>query len=229
MSATIKEQLIAMAEPEFQKFSSQLLPGTNNILGVRLPKLRKLAKKIAREDGTDFLKKCAEDSFEEVMLQGMVIGYLKISLEEILSLTEVFVPKIDNWSVCDSFCSGLKVARAYPEKVWLFLQPYLKKEEEYQLRFGIVMLIFYYIDKEHIKKVLELLDSVKHKGYYVKMAAAWAVSICYVKFPEITLEYLKNNTLDEFTYNKALQKIIESHCVNKEEKDVIRQMKRKGL
>jgi 3-methyladenine DNA glycosylase AlkD len=79
--------------------------------------------------------------------------------------------------------------------------------------------------EDYIDRVLELLDKSKHDGYYVKMAAAWAISICYVKFPEKATAFLKNNTLDDFTYNKALQKIIESLQVDKETKDIIRSMK----
>lgn len=77
--------------------------------------------------------------------------------------------------------------------------------------------------------MLLLLDKIKHEGYYVKMAVAWAVSICYVKHPVTTMKYLKNNTLDCFTYNKALQKITESYRVDRETKDLIRGMKRKRM
>lgn len=77
MEASIHEQLLALSEPEFQKFSSSLLPGTSNILGVRLPILRKLAKKIIRGDWRAYLASAQDQSFEEIMLQGMVIGYVR--------------------------------------------------------------------------------------------------------------------------------------------------------
>ena len=51
-------------------------PGTSNILGVRLPILRKLAKKIIRGDWRAYLASAQDQSFEEIMLQGMVIGYV---------------------------------------------------------------------------------------------------------------------------------------------------------
>lgn len=89
------------------------------------------------------------------------------------------------------------------------------------------MLLDFYIETEYIDMVLRLLDRVKHEGFYAKMAVAWAVSICYVKIPDITMEYLRNNTLDDFTYNKALQKITESNRVDKEIKSLIRSMKRR--
>ena len=226
MEASIHEQLLALSEPEFQKFSSSLLPGTNNILGVRLPALRKLAKKIATGDWRAYLASEEDRSFEEIMLQGMVIGYVRADLPELLERIAAFVPKIDNWSVCDSFCSGLKIARKEPEAIWDFLQPYLHTEREFEARFGVVMLLFYFIEDLHIRRVLALLDQIPSKEYYARMAVSWAISICFVRFPALTMEYLKTeNSLDDFTYHKALQKITESNCVNRETKAVIRRMK----
>ena len=103
MHKAIREQLFELAEENYQKFSSALLPNINNILGVRLPTLRKLAKVIAKDDWRRFISMADSDYFEEVMLQGMVIGYAKADIEEILQYATDFIPKIDNWSVCDSF------------------------------------------------------------------------------------------------------------------------------
>lgn len=88
------------------------------------------------------------------------------------------------------------------------------------------MLLDFYIEEEYISRVLQLLDSVEREGYYVKMAVAWAISICYVKLPEPTMKYLERNSLDDFTYNKALQKITESYRVDQDTKKMIRSMKR---
>ena len=104
---------------------------------------------------------------------------------------------------------------------------HLSSKEEFEIRFGTVMLLNYYIDDGYIDRVLLLLDGIKHEGYYVKMAIAWAVSICFVKFPEKTMNYLMQNTMDNFTFNKSLQKITESLRVDKETKIIIRGMRRK--
>jgi 3-methyladenine DNA glycosylase AlkD len=195
-----------------------LIPNINNVLGVRLPGLRKLAKKLAKGDWRTYLVQAENEFFEETMLQGMVIGYVKTDIEEILHYIADFIPKINNGSVCDSFCTGLKFTRDNMNQIWNFLQPYLSSEKEYAIRFGVVMLLFYYVEEEYIGTVLQLLDSIKHEGYYVKM----------VKCPEPTMTYLKNNALDDVTYNKALQKIIESLRVDLETKNVMRSMKHKG-
>jgi 3-methyladenine DNA glycosylase AlkD len=227
MKEMIRQKLLELADEDYQKFSARLLPNIDNVIGVRLPLLRKLARKIAQGDWRRYMATAGSEYFEEIMLQGMVIGYVRTDIEEILSYVADFIPKIDNWSVCDSFCTGLKFTNDYKERVWRFLQLYLSSRQEYEIRFSVVMLLKFYIDDEYIDRVLELLDNVEHEGYYAKMAVAWAVSICYVKLPQPTMVYLKNNTLDDFTYNKALQKITESYQVDKETKDLIRSMKRK--
>jgi 3-methyladenine DNA glycosylase AlkD len=227
VETTIREQLFELADVEYQKFSAALIPNIHNILGVRLPELRKLAKKIAKDDWRTYLQHTESDYFEEIMLQGMVIGYVKTNVEEILHYVAAFVPKIDNWSVCDSFCIGLKFTKTNRKHVWDFLQPYLSSKSAYEIRFGVVMLLDFYIEEEYISRVLQLLDNAERQDYYVKMAVAWAISVCYVKLPEPTMKYLENNSLDEFTYNKALQKITESFRVDQETKNRIRGMKRK--
>lgn len=227
MGKTIREKIIELADNGYQRFSASLLPNIDNVLGVRLPLLRKLAKEIAKGDWRGYMGTVKSEYFEEIMLQGMVLGYAKADVEEMLFYISDFIPQIDNWSVCDSFCIGLKFSKDNKERVWEFLQPYLVSTQEYEIRFGVVMLLNFYIEDAYIDRILTLLDNIEHEGYYVKMAVAWAISICYVKFPGTTMAYLKNNTLDNFTYNKALQKITESYRVDKETKNVIRSIKRK--
>ncbi|WP_440111731.1 DNA alkylation repair protein [Paenibacillus sp. QZ-Y1] len=227
MEADIRTQLLSLAEPGYQKFSAALIPNITNVLGVRLPALRKIAKQLAVGDWRTYLDTADDEYFEEVMLQAMVIGHVQADLDELLKAIAAFVPKIDNWSVCDSFCAGLKYTKVHSEPMWEFLQPYLKSEQEYEIRFGVVMLLNFYLDERHIDQVLSVLDQIRHEAYYVKMAVAWAISMAYVKQSEVTMRYLKHNTLDDFTYNKALQKITESYRVDPESKQMIRSMKRK--
>lgn len=228
MEKTVREYLEELSEPAYQEFSSRLLPEVNDILGVRLPKLRSLAKQIAKENGREYLRTASDDSFEERMLQGMVIGNMKEEVSEILKLSEEFIPKLDNWSVCDSFCSSLKIAEKYQEEVWDFLKPYFRSDQEFEVRFGVVMLLNYFILDAYLEQVFIILNQIKQEGYYAKMAVSWAISICYVKFPKQTMAFLKDNRLDSFTYHKALQKITESYRVSEEEKKEIRAMKRKS-
>jgi 3-methyladenine DNA glycosylase AlkD len=218
-----------MADEEYRKFNSSLIPGeTRVMLGVRLPRLRDLAKEIAKGDWKQFLDEGQDEYFEEVMLQGLVIGYAKASPDEILEYAARFIPKITNWGVCDSFSTGLKLAKKQPELIWEFIRPYLKSDQEFEIRFAVIMMLAHYINDAYIDRVLSDLDRIRHEGYYVKMGVAWAVSVCYVKYPEKTMDYLKTCSLDDFTFNKSLQKILESYRVDPESKAVIRSMKRKS-
>lgn len=227
MEHTIKERLLSLADEQYRQFHSKLVPGTDNILGVRLPHLRQLAKELAKGDWRSYLAASQAYYNEEVMLEGLVIGYAKADIEEILQHVAAFVPKINNWGVCDCFCNNLKITKKHQARVWDFLQPYLTSSEEFFVRFGLIMLLSFYIEDQYIDQVLLQLDNTKHEGYYVKMAVAWAVSICFVKYPEKTMLYLKHNALDDWTYNKALQKITESLRVDKETKVLISSMKRR--
>ena len=222
---TIREQLLELTDEKYRVFASSLLPGVEHILGVRLPELRKIAKKITKGDWKTFLETTEEQFFEEVMLQGMVIGAATMEVQVRLNYMANFIPKIDCWSVCDSFCSGLKFTQSHKEIVWEFLKPYIMSEKEYEIRFAVVMLLNYYVTEEYAERAFIYFEKIKHDGYYVKMAVAWAISVYYTKLPVLTMKYLKNNNLDHFTYHKALQKITESLRVDKETKMLIREMK----
>lgn len=222
----IRKQLLELADSNYREFSARLLPTVDNIIGVRLTELRRLAKEIAKEDWRMYLKTSKDEYFEELMLKGMVIGYAKGDLEELLDYVSEFVCKINSWSVCDSFCSSLKFTKKNKRAVWDFLKTYLNSEREYELRFAVVMLLDYYIEKDYIDRVLIELDKIDSEAYYVKMAVAWAISTCYIKFPERTLIYLNDNRLDDFTYNKAIQKIVESRRIDLESKIRMKELKR---
>lgn len=222
----VKAQLSALAEPKFQQFTAKLLPGVTGILGVRLPLLRQLAKQLAKGDWKAYVSHALEDSYEEIMLQGMVLGYAKGDLQEKKEYLQAFIPKINNWSVCDSACATIKLAKKQPEEFWDFLKPYLKSPGEFQIRFGLVQLLDYYVNEAYLGRVLEAVQQVRQESYYVNMAQAWAVSICYREFPEETLPFLKENFLNDFTHNKAIQKITESLKVTERGKEIVRGLRR---
>jgi len=228
LAKAAEKRLLALQDPEYQKFHSKLVPNSHNVLGVRTPELRKLAKEICRGDWKSFLKENDRKWYEKDVLQGLVTAGAKVSFEERLQLTAEFVPRIDNWAVCDIFCSSLKDVKTHKAEIWEFLQPYLHGNSEYEIRFGVVMLLSYFTEYSYVNKAFEAFDRITHEAYYVRMAVAWAVSVYFVHFPRETFAYLENNQLDDWTYNKALQKIIESYRVDASTKQRIREMKRQG-
>ena len=224
----IRKRLLKQYDEKYKKFSSALLPTTEQekILGVRLPVLRKFAREIYKNSGTLFLQENNLQYFEEIMLQGMIIGLVKDDDKVIKKYIKNFITKIDNWSVCDSFCCGLKFVKGREENFLEFIKPYLHSKKEYEVRFAVVILLDYYICDKYIDTVLNLLEQVKHEGYYAKMATAWAISMCYVKYPQKTFEFLKNTKLNSQTVNKAVQKITESLKVDSEAKKKVISLKR---
>ena len=227
---TIKEHLLQLAERGNKKFTESLNPGVEHILGIRVPDLRKLAARIAKGDWEAYLDAADTYYMEERMLQGMVLGCIRpdADVEVYLHRVTQFVWNINSWSVCDTFKfgGGKKFVEANKDRLWEYLKTWMHAEGEYEIRFGVVMAMQHFIDEEHLDELFSLYDGIRHEGYYVRMAVAWALSVCFVKFPERTLAYLKQNSLDKFTYNKALQKITESYRVDAATKDVIRAMKR---
>ena len=213
--------------------------GIDNILGVRVPILRDYAKKLAKEyEIHDLLTYIDNEYYEEIMLQGMLIGLEndkdknKVknkdirNIKHILKDIEEFVPKIDNWAVCDGFCTGLKITKKHKKEMWDFLQKYVTSDKEFEIRFGIVMILDYYITEEYLEKDFSIFDDIKSDQYYVQMAVAWAISICLIKFYDKTIKYLKHAKIDKFTYNKALQKTIESYRISDEQKAELRKIKK---
>lgn len=222
----IKEELGKLAEPKYKEFQERLLPGVNDIIGVRVPQLHKIAKKAVKDDWRSYLAEEHAETYEERMIHGMIIGYARMETEERMAYLDRFVPIIDNWAICDC-CTGTFKFMLKEQEVWFkYLMKQISVGTEFSIRFAMVALLNYYITEQWIDQVLEIYDSIDHEGYYTKMAAAWGISICYVKFPEKTKKLLIENHLDDFTHNKAIQKIRESYKVPSAEKEALKLLKR---
>lgn len=228
MKQEIKKKLFELADEKYKKFHSNLCPGTNNIIGVRVPVLRNYAKELFNKyNWKDIISKIDNEFYEEIMLQGMIIGLAKNEdIHSILKYVENYIPKIDNWAICDVFCAGLKIVKKNKEEVWEFIKKYLKSSQEFEIRVAIVLILDYYIDDKYLEKDFEIFESIKHEGYYVKMAVAWAISICLIKYYDKTIQYLKQSRLDNWTYNKAIQKAIESYRISESQKEYLRKIKK---
>lgn len=226
MENIIREKIISLADEKYKKFHSSLCPNTNNIIGVRVPILRNYAKELIKDGFEKNYNQIKTDYYEEIMLKGMMIGLEKMDTETKLTYIKNYIPYIDNWAICDVFVAGLKIKDK--EKYYNFIQTYLENDKtEFEIRFGLVSLLDYYIDEKHLKEIFKITDKIKKEEYYIEMAIAWLISICYIKYPKETEKYLNNNKLSNFAYNKAIQKIIESKRINQEEKNKLRKMKRK--
>lgn len=219
--------LLSLREEEYKTFVASLVPNINpdTILGVRIPHLRTIARRIAKGDYQTYLAECEPTTYEEKMIKGFVIGMADMTFGQRCGYIKQFLSEVDNWGICDSFCSSLKSARRDPHMVWDWIELYFASKEPYKVRFAIVISLIYFHQEEYIEEFFEHLEHISCDDYYVKTAIAWAISVYYIKHPEVTKRYLKENTLDQWTYRKSLTKIIESHRVSEEDKNWIRSLR----
>lgn len=225
---SLRSELLKLVPHANQKFTAMLNPGVENVLGLRVPDIRRLAcKEVANAGWRQRLDTLKHHYMEERMLHGMMIGYAKdLELSERLCLLQRFIPLINSWSVCDSVCATLTFAKHHQEEVWTFLQPYLYADEEYEVRFALVMLLDYYLTPAYLDRIFDCLNRIHHEGYYVKMAVAWLLSVSYIRYKDETCRFLSHNKLDAFTQNKAVQKIRESYRVSQADKECVLKFKR---
>ncbi len=212
------------ADTKYRNFNKKLLNNDKEmVIGIRIPQLRKIAKYIAKNDYQGFLKYNTHTTHEEKLLHGLVIGYLKVDSKEILKEIDSFMGYNNNWAINDTTANNLKIFKSIPIN---HIDKYLESNNPWEIRFGLTLLLNHYICEENIDKILKVCDNVKHNDYYVKMANAWLISICYILFPKKTSKLLKNNHLDKFTFNKAISKICDSFRVNKDDKNYLKTLRR---
>lgn len=227
MEQEIRNKLFEMQDLKYKEFHSSLSPNVENIIGVRVPKVREYAKELCKNNRIEDIK-IGDKYTEELMLQGFIIGLdTKEKIEKIIKRIDEFVPKINCWAVCDTFCASLKITKKHPKEIYKLIEKYLKSKNEYELRFSLVMLLDFYTNDEYIDEILETIESIKSDKYYVQMANAWLISVCLVKYYDKTVDLLKKTNLDKFTYNKGIQKALESYRITDKQKDYLKSIKNK--
>lgn len=187
--------LVSLSELDYQEFQSRLLPGVSNIIGIRTPVLHKLSREIAKGQPENFIKAVWYEYYEESVLAGFVIGEVKqkqVSFQQRLEWLKILLPHIDNWTACDLTVAALKFTREYQKEMFLFLEQCLHSNQEFELRFALVMILNYYLTKDYENWIFELLAQMDSKYYYVNMAVAWCYSVCFFHFRERTMLELSN-------------------------------------
>lgn len=187
------------------------------------------------------------------MLRGMILSYASMDIDEILPYITEFIPLVDNWSVCDSVFMGMNIFQKDREYTWNYIQPYLQSDKEFEVRVALIIMMQHLLKcdakgknisrlrrvelsdmsnkkeeaGQYVDRILKSIDREYPQGYYASMAASWLVAEAFCTYPYHTMCLIKKNHLDDMTYNKALQKIIESKIPTDELKDFLRRMKRK--
>ena len=219
----ILKKLSAHQDKKYQFFMQKLIPNCHEIMGVRMP----ILKKIAKECGTipiSTLKSYQPKTHEEKMVLALIIAN-SVKTPDQFDLIKEFIPYIKNWAVCDTFCTYLKSVEHYPDETLKLIDPYLNSTDEFELRFALVLLLFHFIKLENLSFIFNVLDNFNSEFYYASMAAAWLLSVCYIKFKDETRCYLQKSKLDKITFNRAIQKILESKKTSQEDRALLKKMK----
>lgn len=221
----VLERLLALAEPGYREFSRKMIPTQAETLGVRAPNLAKLSAEVLKGDFRAFLDSAPDGVLEVLLLKATALGSRAMDLPERLERVAAFLPKIDNWAVCDTLMGALEPRPGERGRYFEFLAPLFGDGREFFARFAAVMLI-HFSDPEWIDRALAALPLIRQPDYYARMGVAWALSDLYVDFPEKTAALLASNALEPWTHNKAIQKVIESRRVDQAAKDALRALKR---
>lgn len=220
------EYLISIKDEKYKEFHSSLCSNCKyEMVGIRLPILRKIAKDISKTDIEKFLKFSKNHYYEEVMIQGLVISNIK---DELIFNTyfKEHIKKIDNWALCDTFCNSIKIVKKYEGKYFKEAIQLSLNKEEFIARVGLIMILSHFIKEENLNTIFNTLNKIETDKYYINMAEAWLICELYTKYSNQTLEFIKNNNLDKFTHNKAISKIHDSHRVSLEDKEYLNTLRR---
>ena len=174
----IRKELLELSDEKYKEFNKKLCPDTKReMLGIKIPVLRSLAKEIVREYSiNDILDNLKEEYFEEIIIKGFSIAYYSMSFEEKIPYIKKFIPLIDSWAISDTFIPTLKIKNKDLDKAWNLIIPYTKSKREFDVRCAVIMMLDYFIIDDYVDKVILELDKISHEGYYVKMGVAWCLA-----------------------------------------------------
>jgi len=218
------QELIRNTDSDFLQFNKKLIFTKYSMIGIRTPILKDIAKKISKGNIISYLDNCNCTYYEEILLFGFVLSYVK-DLDLFFRYFYKFISYIDNWAVCDMCIASMKIIKKNKDVFLSHIKNLINSKEEYYVRVGVIILLDYYLDDMYIDQVFELLDSIDREEYYINMAIAWCISICFIKYRDKTLSYLSDCKLNKFTFNKALQKARESKRISIEDKMLLQDMK----
>lgn len=221
----ILQKLQELSDLGYRDFQAKLMPtvAKDTIIGVRTPAMRALAKELkGTELAASFLQELPHQYFDENQLHAFLINELK-DYKQCLEELELFLPYVDNWATCDQLSP--KVLKKQPDATLVAIKKWLGSEHDYTVRFGMEMLMSFYLDDLFKPEFLAWVAADKNEAYYVKMMVAWFFATALAKQYEATVPYFEQRLLPEWSHKKAIQKACESYRVTKEHKEYLRTLK----
>ncbi len=220
----IRKQLQELKDEKYKSFNHSLIPGVDDeFIGVRTPELKALAKKLSKEkDIQDFLDDLPHHVFEENQLHAFIINEIK-DYTEVMSETEKLLPYVNNWATCDQLSP--KAFKKDLKDLLKKCKKWIASKETYTIRFGVGMLMRYFLDEEFDDAYPKLVAKIHSDEYYVKMMVAWYFATALAKQYDSVIGYLEDKKLDPWVHNKTISKAIESYRVSDEHKDYLKTLR----
>ena len=218
----IQKQLFELQDMAYKDFHSKLIPDidSNNVIGIRVPVLRKYAKSIAGTELSEkFIKELPHRYYEENNLHMMLITRIK-DYEKCLSEIERFLPYIDNWATCDF--PAPKCFEDHKEELLPVIKRWIASSETYTIRYGIGMLMRLYLDADFDPEYLEFVAGVKSDEYYVNMMIAWYMATALAKQWDAVIPYIEEHRMSDWVHRKTIQKAVESYRITDEQKKYLK-------
>nr|WP_071133127.1 DNA alkylation repair protein [Alterileibacterium massiliense] len=224
---SIRDKLIELEDKEYADFQSKLVPNISRerIIGVRIPKARKLVKEIREEEAKEFLADLPHYYYDENILHGLLISEIKDYTSTIKELDR-FLPFIDNWAVCDIISPKVFRKKENRKELISDIRRWSKSKPTYTARFGLEMLMSHFLGDDFKKEYLEIPLSIKTDEYYLQMMIAWFFATALSKQWEETIKVLTEKKLDTFIQNKTIQKARESRRITREQKEFLKRLKK---
>lgn len=222
----VRKELFSLQDVSYRDFQSSLIPGVSkkSFIGVRLPEVRKIAKRMLKEaQNSIFLRDLPHIYHDENMLHAILISEIK-DYEGCIKAVDNFLPYVNNWAVCDSISP--KVFKKNKDLLLKKINKWSLSEDTYTCRFGIKMLMTHFLDEDFKVEYLELSAKVSLEDYYVKMMVAWFFATALAKQWDATVSYIENARLDIWVHNKTIQKACESNRITLEKKKYLKTLKR---
>lgn len=223
----IQNRLFELQDLKYRDFQCKLMPTVDpeTVIGVRTPEMRKLAKEFSKTpEAMEFLRILPHKYYEENNLHGFLIETIK-DYNQTIAAIDAFLPYVDNWATCDLMSP--KIFKKHLPELYEKIRTWLKSGQPYTVRFGIGMLMSFYLDENFRPEMLDLVASVKSEEYYVNMMIAWYFATALAKQYAAALPYIRQRRLDRWTHNKAIQKAIESYRISDDVKATLRTLKAK--
>lgn len=224
-SDAVFQRLSELSDPTYRDFHAGLIPNISpeTILGVRVPALRKLARELrGSAEAQEFMAALPHEYYDENCLHGLLINDIK-DFGATVSALDAFLPYVDNWAVCDLISP--RSFKSRPPELAAHVRRWLESSHSYTVRFGIGVLMSFYLDEGFEPAQLEAVAERCCEEYYVNMMVAWYFATALAKQPEAALPYIENRRLSRWTHNKAIQKSIESHRIPDETKAYLKTLR----